>query len=236
MRVQAVTAWVPMPIPFRHQTVDQYKQWGASLSAALPGKLTTLDPYPFTDCWVYQWLKRKPLDWVLTLTPMTAGPADRFVHPHHMLICNIVQHERTTWARKAAWEHPKADVVVYIDYGVLKQGDFTGRRVHKDHISAFVQRIEAQQIMDDIPFPGCWVKGTPCETDANWRFVGSTHIWPRKYLDAIDKAYKEETIKFIERTNTIPLDLPIWAAVEQRGDLPFRQYVANHDATQFTNY
>ena len=228
MIVKAVTAYVPLEV--KHLTPEQYKAYGDRLHDALDDRIVMFD-CPLEACWLYRWLKKK--DW-LDLPPATEVPSDRYATPHHMVLSNIVQHNRTMWACIASDLRPEVDAWVWLDYAVLKQGGWTGKPVTEQIILDFMKDLETLPELTDIPFPGIWEKGVPSDTGANWRFVGSTHIWPTRYLSDIDRAYNAECRKFIERTKTVPIDLPIWAYVELNSGLPFVQYAANHDATQFT--
>ncbi len=234
MKVKAVSAYVPLDV--KHLTREQYKAYGDGLVEALGDKIKIFWDYPLEDCWLYKWLKDKSWRgerW-LELPPAHATASDRYATPQHFVWSNIVQHQRTSWAVEASRNDPEVEAWVWLDLGVLKQGDWTGKPVTKQIIADFMKRLEDKLSCPDIPFPGIWDKGVPSDTEVCWRFVGSTHIWPTRYLSAIDAAYKSECKEFIMRTHTIPLDLPIWANVELNYDLPFRKYDANHDATQFT--
>lgn len=182
--------------------------------------------YPVEHCWAYKYKD---------LPPAQPVAADRYATPADFVLSNIVQHQRTRWATLAAKEDMEADIFVWLDYGILKQGQFTGRPVEAAMVTDFLRRLENASFAD-IPFPGIWGKGPISDTGDNWRFVGSTHIWPRRYLDLINLFYRVECERFIERTKTVPNDLPIWANVEARWPLPFHYYQANHDATQLTNF
>jgi len=107
--------------------------------------------------------------------------------------------------------------------------------VEERHITEFLDKIEASNF-HDIPFPGIWPKGEISDNSDNWRFCGSTHIIRRDLLAYVDHFYREECQRFITRTQTVPLDLPIWAGLELHSSLPFRFYRANHDATQLLNF
>lgn len=229
-KVKVVTAFVPLQV--RHLTPEQYHAYADRMVAAIPGNIRVYRNYQLSCCWAYRFLS--DMDW-LRLPPATAVPADRYETPRHMTWSNIVQHQRTSWLRMAAEEDPSIDVLVWLDYAILKQGAWTGKPVTEDHIKEFVGRVAAYD-RSDIPFPGIWPKGPISDTGDNWRFVGSTHIIPRQHLYAVDEFYKHECRQFIMRTRTVPLDLPIWAAVEQNSGLPFVQYAANHDATQLTEF
>lgn len=230
MKVKAVTAYVPLQV--KHLNREQYKELGDGLVDALGDKIKVFYDFPLNQCWLHKYMEENGY---MDFPPATEVPSDRYETPFHMVMSNIVQHQRTTWAVMAAMQDPTVDCWVWLDYGVLKQGDFTGKRVTKQHIADFVKKLEGYKEMLHIPFPGIWEKGVPSDTGANWRFVGSTHIWPTQFLTRINSAYRGECAKFIERTQTVPIDLPVWQYVELNSGLPFLQYPANHDYTQFTN-
>ena len=227
MKAKVVTAFVPLEV--RHQTALTYKALGDRLVRAVGAdKIRVFDNFPFEDCWCSN---------LSALPPASAVPSDRYATPADMVKSNIVQHQRTTWAMMAAAEDPSIDVIIWLDYGILKQGDWTGRPVTEEIVAKFIQRIEEQDNLDGVPFPAIWGKGPISDNDVNWRFCGSTHIWPTKWLPAIDRAYKDELMKFVTRVGAVPNDLPIWAHVEENyPEIPFKGYSGNHDATQLTNF
>lgn len=225
MKVKVVTAYVPLPV--LHVSREKYKSLGNRLVDAIPDNIFVFDDYGIEDCWAYS---------VRSTPPAQAVPSDRYASPADFVLSNIVQHQRTTWAMLAAVKEPDVDVWVWLDYGILKQGDFTGKPVTAKHVAEFVKRVATRPSLLDIPFPGIWPRGPISDTGDNWRFCGSTHIWRKAWLPLIDKAYRRECKLFIERTNTVPHDLPIWAHTELSSGLPFRWYAANHDATQLTNF
>lgn len=246
MKCKVVTGYVPLDV--KHLTEEQFRKYGDQLfisvldpkHAAPDGtidhhKLISMyDDFKLEDCWLHKWLRERNL--LDTIQPATDAPTDRFATPHHMVLSNILMHQRTTWMVMAAQEDPSAEVLVWIDFGIFKQGDFTGKPVREEHIKELISRIE-RSTFDNIPFPGIWPdKAVPSDTGPNWRFAGSVHIIPRKHLFLVDEFYRYECRKFIERTGTVPLDLPIWALTEINTTLPFHWYQANHDATQFTNF
>jgi hypothetical protein len=202
--------------------------------AAGEGRFRVFRPYPLEQCWLYQWLESK--GW-LDLPPATPAAPDRYPDPKIFQRSNIVQHSRCQWLCAAAEEDPECDVLVWGDYALLKQGHFWPGHpgVEEQHITDFLDKIE-RSTFQDIPFPGIWPKGEIADAGDNWRFVGSLHVFCRDLLPYVDWFYKDACKKFIERTKTVPLDLPIWATLEQTTSLPFRFYQANHDASQLTAF
>ena len=243
MRVKAVTGFVPLKgVKPRggetgELTFPEYHRYADRLKLCLGDALHVFRPWPLEACWLYQWLEARGMNMDKLAVPYVA-PADRFETAQAFAQSNIVQHERLRWMELVALSDPTIDVLVWLDYAVLKQGAFTGKRVTEDHVWEFMRRIESTtNYMNDIPFPGCWDKREQVsDTGDNWRFVGSTHIIPRKFLFEAGEWYRHECREFIKRTRTIPLDLPIWALTEQNSALPFRFYQANHDFTQLTNF
>ena len=226
MKVRVVTAYVPLKV--RHLTKEQYKEFGKRLAGACDGDITVFEDYPLGDCW----LSKMPI-------PMKVAapiPTDRYASVEENLNSHIVQHNRTSWVRLAMRDHPAVDTWVWLDYGILKQGAWTGKPVTEDVVRAFMNKLRKIDMLENIPFPGIEEKKPINDTGNNWRFCGSTHIWPRQFVTTIDYHYKECCMEFINRTGTVPLDLAIWPAVENTSNLPFDWYKAEYDATQLSNF
>ncbi len=230
MKVGVVTAYVPLPV--KHLTEKQYRDYGDRLQAAVEdAEGVTLARFTATlpACWA--------MDICTGLPPANPVPADRYDTPEINVMSHIVQHNRTTFARHAAEDFPQVDVWVWLDLAILKQGHWNNKPVTEEAITRFLRKIAALDKLDDIPFPGITERQTVYPTGNVWRFCGSTHIWPTKFLPAIDEAYRSELCRWIANLNTVPLDLPIWALVEQKHpELPFRWYQAEYDVTQFDNF
>jgi hypothetical protein len=228
MRVRVVSAYVPLEV--KHVTPERYHELAKGMcdsAQAATGCVPAIFRNSLHECWAYG-LKDLP--------PAQPVPWDRYATPAHFSASNVVQHNRTDWAYRAMKDDPATDIWVWLDYGIMKQGEFTGHPVTGDVIREFLYRVGSYD-PKYIHFPGIWDKGEISDSGDNWRFCGSTHIWPKRWLPAIDAAYKAELIMFTGRTATIPNDLPIWAHVEERyTPLPFKRYQANHDATQLSNY
>lgn len=228
MKVKVVTAFVPLNV--RHVSREKYYELGDRLVRACgEDRIRVFKDRPLTSCWAYSAMN---YDGIVPAQPV---PEDRYAHPRDMLASNIVQHNRTTWAMEAAAMEPEVDCWVWLDFGILKQGDFTGRPVTEDIVKRFLDRLE-ERGFSDIPFPGIWGQGAISQTGDNWRFCGSTHIWLRQYLTPLDLAYRFTLLSWIGQYKTIPNDLPIWALVERDSGLPFRWYSANHDASQLEHF
>jgi len=236
MKPLVVTGWTDLgfkPRPEQPACLPQEKYEilrDGLVEAVGVGNIHNFWEYPYEDLWV-----PKEFD-LTTLRPDTPTPQDRFADSWQHLRCNAWQHERTTFAMKAMKIHPDRDVMIWLDIGILKQGFWKNNPVTKESITWFFNRVKNTPGMDIIPFPGILDKG-PVYPGLNcWRFCGSTHIWPVRFLPQIDKTYKEQLRGWVERHHTLPLDLPIWALTEQLSGLPFKFYQAEYDDTQISNY
>lgn len=229
MNPKIVTAYVPLQV--RHLSrMQYYDHFQVILDAVGRENVHAFLDYPLERCW----LSHEPS---VPLQPANPVPPDRYASALHNIHSHVVQHNRTTWALAAAAEHPDVDCWIWLDFGVAKQGGWRNNKINAGHIRGFFDDIRATPALDVIPFPGISPPGPVASTGNNWRFCGSTHIWPTKFLPAIDAAYKEELRLWMEINRTMPLDLPIWALVEHNHpSLPFRFYQAEYDASQLTNY
>lgn len=228
-RVRVVTGYVPLEV--KHMNPAKFQELGWDLHGAVEYagvEIQTFNDFPYKKCWL---AKEDP--------PMVgANPraTDRFDTDEQHAKNNVVCNQFIEWAWKSYKEYPEVDVIVALTFTVLKQGDFTGRKVAPHHISSFLERMKTYNFID-IPFPGITDnRGMIDPRGNNWRFCGSTHIWPVEWLGMIRHEYKHQVRKFIKEHKRTPLDLAIWPAVEVSSGLPFRWYRAEYDATQFTNF
>jgi hypothetical protein len=235
VKAKVVTAFVPLE-GNRHFKPEQYHAYANTMQAAIGGtRFRAFRGFPLEECWLYGYLESR--GW-LDLPPSIPPSPDRYPTPGHFVRSNIVQHNRTRWMCMALDEDPEVDVTIWLDYAILKQGAWTGKPVTPEIIYDFVKNVEDYFAAGatDIPFPGIWPRGDIADHGDNWRFCGSTHIIPRRHLRYVDEFYRLECRRFIERTRSVPLDLPIWAYTEKNSALPFTFYQANHDATQLTAF
>lgn len=224
MRAKVVTAFVPLKV--KHLSADTYHEYGTQLAAACGDRFRFFDNFPLEDCWLS---KEHP-----PLIPASETPADRYETREDHARSNIVQHSRTQWALAALAEDPGVDVMVWLDLAIMKQGVWRNNKIVHEHVVKFLEAVEKLP-SGIIPFPGIEERKPVDPIGNNWRFCGSTHIWPVEFLPQIDRSYKFYTREFIRKNNTTPLDLAIWPTVEERSGLPFRWYKAEYDATQLTN-
>jgi hypothetical protein len=224
-KVKVVTAYVPLPVT--HLSTGDYHELGERLFNAVgQSKVQFYDQQPLDRCWAYQLLK--------DLKPATETPADRYPSPEVHVMSHIVQHSRTQWALRAAADG-EADVIVWLDLGIMKQGRHTGKHIRITDVQTLIERVE-QYDFTDIPFPGIEGSHRYDPLGNNWRFCGSTHIWPVKWLGHIDRSYRFCLRQYVRQHGVAPLDLAIWPMVEKVSGLPFKWYKADYDRTQLTEF
>jgi hypothetical protein len=218
MIAAAVTAFVPIPDHPRSES-DYH---------ALGRQLLDLDiPLLFMEdrienCWLYNFF-------LLRGTSFTWSQADN--PKKNSAAYHMVQAEKTQWLVSAALERPYIDVFVWIDYGIMHIPGMTG-----DIIREFLQRAANEQA---IAIPGCWGKGEHKYNDEfpYWRFAGGLMTVPRRYVIPLNLAMKREYIRWFNETGNVSFDVNTLARVEEREpDLPIWHYVADHNASMFTNY
>lgn len=226
MKVKVVSAYVPL----LERTRPQFVELSSRLTKACGNKLFLHWDFPFRECWLAQ---EPGLPWKAA----NARALDRFETDDEHICSNIVQHSCTQWAMLAAEEEPDVDVWIWLGASILKQGAWRNNPVTEAHVFEFIRRVGNFDKFDKIiPFPGIEPPKPISDHGDNWRFVGSTHIWPKKFLPAIHRAYQFECRRFIHRVGAIPLDLAIWPAVEANSALPFQFYQAEYDASQLTGF
>lgn len=227
-KVGFVTGYVDLDLNKR--PASEFHELGTKLFAAAHGHAYVVASHhsSFDYCWVN---KEPTLPW------KAANPraSDRFVTDDEHIRSNIIQHMPVQLVELTARDYPDVDVWVWMGYSLLKQGDFTGKHIRPQDVSDFLDKL-AMWDGTDIPYPGIIAKQPLNPYGDNWRFCGSTVIFPRQHLDKMVYAYKECFRRFIQKYRAIPLDLAIWPMVEDTSALPFRFYQAEYDYTQLTNF
>ena len=227
-RVRVVTGNVPLKV--KHMDPARYAELGKRLIETCrmaDVDMHVFEDFPYEKCWL---AKEKP-----PMRGANARATDRFDTDEQHAKSNVVCNQFVEWAWKSYKSQPDTDVIVFMVYTVLRQGDFTGKPVQPVHIIEFLQRVKDYRF-DDIPFPGI-TQGEPIDPRRNnWRFCGSTHIWPVQWLKFIRDNSRETALAVMKQCDAVPLDLAVWPLVERDSGYPFRWYPAEYDATQFTNF
>lgn len=225
-KVKVVTAYVDLGLSKR--PASSFHALGQELALACGERIRVYPDFPFQRCWV-------------AAETQAAYPAanrraeDRFVNDTEHVRSNIIQHSPLQWLTLAAAEDPEPTAFVWLGYSILKQGDFTGKRVRPKDVHKFLTAVEKYPF-GNIPIPSIRPEDPVLPYGDNWQFVGSTLIIPRTHLPAVWRSYKAELRNFVLKYKAIPLDLAIWPAVVRNSGLPFRPYPAEYDATQLANF
>lgn len=224
--VKVVTAYIDLGLTKRPSS--EFHELGHDLLQALDldGVCYLRD---FSDCWV----TKEP--GISSLPAANKRAEDRFANDTEHVMSNMIQHSPMQWLREAYTQFD-VDVYVWMGYSLLKQGDFTGKRITQQHVREFVKNLKSWDPVD-IPFPGMADTREVNVHGDNWRWCGSVLVFPSEYLAQAFRDYKTCARWFFRTHECIPLDLAIWPHVEKVSSmLPFRQYKTEYDYTQLTNF
>lgn len=184
--------------------------------------------YSKNDAWTWDAYKNYPA--------ANARAYDRFDDDLEHARSNLIQHTPVQWLEEAALDFPQTDVFVWMGYSILKQGDHTGKRILPYHVADFVYKLR-NWAPTALPFPGMDPFHNPIEPFGdNWRFCGSMLVVPRQFVFRVGNSYRANFKSFVQQHKAIPLDLAIWPMVEFSSGLPWKQYPAEYDYTQLTNF
>lgn len=214
VKLAVVTGYVKLlDHPRNHET---YVRLGARLGALHEGLVLTLR-CTLRDCWLDEHTRDQNVKHAVADNPKKNTRA------YH-----VVQHQKTAWLLQAMEIEPRADVLVWLDYGIFHQPGVTAL-VIDDFLRAVRDR-------PSFAIPGAWEQSSGAVDWPDWRFCGSTLVVPREHVLDLHEAVRSVTLERLTRDNYLTWEVNDWAAVEGRGGLPIRWYQANHDQSQFTNY
>lgn len=212
--VRVVTAFVP--IDGHPRKAEEYSELGKKLlaiNAPLKAFYNTV-----ADCWLAKEL--------VNLPPPAHSVADN--PAKNTLDYHIVQHNKTMWLGAASIVDPKADVFVWIDYGIMHVPGVT-----PEIINSFLERVKA----DDFAIPGCWGPDVPLNDELPcWRFCGGLMVVPRAMLKPFFNDFKDRTMRNIRFKMNVTWEVNDLARMEKYGSVKPRWYGADHNETMFTNY
>lgn len=210
-----VTGYVPLKDHPR--STEEYRQYGAQLTE-LPG--VKLYENELKECWMYEPAKK-----------YAAGHAQGDNPTKNTLGYHVVQHQKTQWLGWALLDHPHADPLIWVDYGVFRLPGVTAKVIRE-----FIGRI-AKKTVIRITLPGCWSAEVdnhplvPC-----WRFCGTVAIVPRSHVGAFDVGARLLALDGLKRERFATWEVNTWAKFERLLPEIFHWYEADHNATLFTHY
>ncbi len=223
-KVKMVTGYCPLPI--LNVSEARYRELGQELVSAVPFDQDFAEFAADTveRCWAYRYIK--------SMMPHPAGPVppDRFPDEWTACCSAIVNINKTRWLTQALDDG--TDIYVWIDYGILKQ-----QGMLPEHVTEFLRKVETDGKRDEIVFPGLVDKADAMSwATHHTRFCGSVLIVPRQFVVPFHAEMTRVVHAHVHGTGTLSYDVNYFAAVERNGFLPFRQYRAWWDQTQFTAY
>lgn len=215
MKAKLVTAYVPIPDHPRSARV--YGELGERLAAVPVPKKAFYDQVQ--NLWLWKRVKSMPF---IPAVSQYDNPAKNTLAYH------AVNHEKTTWLAQAAKEDTTSDIFVWVDYGIFNLPGTSNEVIFK-----FMESLDDKAIYA----PGCWNMQPVEASFPCWRFCGSVLAVPRRYVDVLDHAVREEARRHLYATKNVEWEVNTWARVEARRKfkLPWRWYKADHDASMFTN-
>ena len=228
--VVVVSGFVPLRV--KHPIYKRYHEFWARLVQACAPYTATAFRHDLAECDYYVFRN---------LPPAYPAPSDRYETDADFVASNVVQHQRLTWARRASELFPDAKTIVWLDYGIMKQGMDGELAITAEIIREFLDKVAAYPFDHSMPFPGINPNREPIKPFGhNWRFCGSTHIWPVKWLPVLQNAYQRTLCAYIGQYGCLPLDLAIWPDVEKlclaEGSVPFQFYPGEYDRRQLTGF
>lgn len=215
MKLVVVTGFTK--IPHHPRRSEEYDRLAARL-----GELREAPVQPFrcklSDCWLDEHTLGQNLE---------HGVADN--PKKNTLAYHVVQHQKTAWLLQAARSDPNADVLIWLDYGILHQPGVTPAVIDN-----FLRRVRARP---QLAIPGAWKRSDKTDdASPNWRFLGSSLVVPRDLVRPLHASVRDVTLERLARNRYVTWEINDWAEVDRRGMLPIRWYAADHNQTQFTNY
>lgn len=198
------------------RTHEEYARLGGRL-----GELREAPVLPFRckleDCWLDMPTRCKDVKHAVADNPRKNTRA------YH-----VVQHQKTAWLLQAREIAPRADVLVWLDYGIFHQPGVTAHA-----IDDFLRVVRTRPA---FAIPGAWEQSSGAVDWPDWHFCGSTIVVPSEHLHTFHKAVRSVTLERLDRDNFLTWEVNDWSTAERQGDLPIQWYKADHDQTQFTNY
>ena len=207
-------------IPDHPRGPHDYRALGQQLEnavAAVGVPMVVADQEQVKDTWLARYLA-KPAN----ITHSIADNAEK-----NSLAYHCVQHQKFAWISAAPKIEP-ADVIVWIDYGILHVPGVTAEVIQK-----YLQR--AGDYGSAVTLPGCWPKQKEIDPRfPHWRFCGGLIAVPLPLVRGFTSAAMGVALRQIEATKNVEWEVNTLARLEQTGLVPMSWYQADHNQTLFT--
>jgi hypothetical protein len=217
------TIWLP---------ADRWDPPPKAVAIHYNGHLYPKDMFDYDDAdgfWLKQYVKRWERETGRKVKVSSQSPEKDTLDYH------AIQHQKTYWLAKTAAK-TQADVVVWVDFGI-----FHAPGVDESVIMKFISSVETRHSdfsASPIEIGGAWGKGKyGLHNDVPyWRFCGSVLVCRGDYAGYFDRVVKDAFMGHLKAAGNVMWEVNIWALAEWIRKPPIRQYLADHDASMFTNY
>ena len=219
--IALVTGFVPLPNHPRSEA--EYRKLGERLRDLPFTKREAtclMVEMRLEHCWLHQFLKWRggEITWSVSDNPRK-----------NTLDYLCVQAQKAEFLSEAARGFERADVFVWVDFGIFHLPGMT-----EEIIVDFARRAKHETM---ITIPGCWDRSYEYNDDHPcWRFCGGVMIVPRQFIFEFEVAWKMEYMRWINETNRLSWEVNTLARMEQRGYCLLNWFKADHNVTMFTNY
>jgi hypothetical protein len=218
-----VTGYVRLDSP--HRPHAEYARLGRELLdchspavAFLDGidhPTATVRPASLESCWLWH---------VARDAALPPGNASKDTAAYH-----AVQHQKTAWLAAAA-DHTAAELLVWVDFGVLHIPSVT-----REAVAAFFSRVPRAP-RDRITLASIWPIDGSSVVDCsrvNWYVAGGVAIVPRHLAAQWHELVVDTACQYHAYTGAVTWEVNIWARVAQSRPSLFAFYASDHDASLF---
>ena len=211
-RACLVTGYVRLELPNRsHHEYDRLGQ-GLVGAAVAGGHDVKLFGGTVEDCW----------HWHLSAgAELPVGNPDKDTREFH-----AVQHQKTAWVVEAA-KHTDADILVWMDYGLLHVQGVTA-----DMVPAFLERAAASASRDRIGMASIWgpPRHIPDWRNVGWWCAGGVFTVPRSMAFAWHDAIVDRATA-LRAEGVVTWEVNTWATAWARRNSVDRPRLGDHNET-----
>lgn len=214
-RACLVTGYVRLDLPNRSH--EEYQRLGAALLMAPADVDRQVFAGTPESCWHWR---------ISEGATLPAGNPEKDTRAFH-----AVQHEKTAWVASAA-ERTEADIIVWMDYGILHVPGIT-----EAVVSSFLERAAKQAPRDRVWMASIWQGPppvTPEPSSVAWHCAGGVFTVPRRLALPWHQAVVDAAVRMRSR-GWATWEVNDWAdAWRERPDL-VKAWRCDHDATLLEN-